>query len=454
MKKLAPPKNRPAPSLQDIFKQDTIPPPPHMLEESRVDMGNQDIPIDRYFSKEWHDMEVEKIWRKTWQFACRLDDIPNIGDHTIYNIVHDSLIVVRESADSIRAYVNACLHRGTLLRKEGGCVNKFQCPFHGFTWGLNGKLEKVPGQWDFDHIDFADYDLPQAKLDTWGGFVFINFDQNCQPLNEYLEILPEHFKEYDMENKYTAIHVGKIMPCNWKLTHEAFIEAYHVAVAHKQTTPYYGDSNTQYDTYDGVRHINRMISASGVPSPSRPNIDAETTKKTMERDLPFYQTSATLDPEQSPRALFADIARERISASTANDFSTISDSVAIDLIQYSVFPNFVPYGGLGMSVGYRFRPYGDDPEKSIMEFFFYFPKSKDGSHPPPAKVTWLNEDEPWSKATEMGSTAKIVDQDTDNLKRIQRGLRATKKQGVTLANYQESRIRHFHQTLNEYMRKP
>ena len=129
----------------------------------------------------------------------------------------------------------------------------------------------------------------------------------------------------------------------------------------------------------------------------------------------------------------------------------MSDSVAIDLIQYTVFPNFVPYGGMGLSAGYRFRPYGDDPERSIMEIYFLFPKAEDGSHPPSPPIVWLTEEEPWSTVEAMGSAAMVVDQDTDNLKRIQRGLRTTRKPGATLATYQESRIRHFHRTLDAYM---
>ncbi len=450
---LAPPADRPQPSLQDIYEQDMIAPPAHMREESRIDMGNEDIPVERYYSKEWHDLEVEKVWRKTWQVACRLEEIPNIGDHIVYEIVHDSLIVVRESKDSIRAYVNSCLHRGTQLRKSGGCVQKLQCPFHGWTWGLDGKLRKIPGDWDFRHVDKAKFNLPEAKVGLWGGFVFVNFDENCESLESYLEILPDHFREFQLEDRYMGMHVAKVMPCNWKLVFEAFAEAYHVPVAHSQTVPYYGDSNTQYDTYEDVRHVNRMISAMGVPSPSRLNMDPEKSREAVERDIPFYATGNPLAKDETLRDRIARTARKRISSSTRKDTSNLSDAVAVDLIQYTLFPNFVPYGGVGLSVGYRFRPLGDNPEKSIMEFFYYFPKNPDGSHPEPAKMTWLEEGEDWAKATEMGSTAMIVDQDTDNLRRIQRGLRATRKKGVTLANYQESRIRHFHQTLDAYINR-
>lgn len=448
------PSGRPRPSLQEIYNTDRIAPPEHMREESRIDMGDEDIPVERYFDKGYHDKEVEKIWRKTWQWACRLEDIPNVGDHVVYTIVHDSLIVVRtgEGQDDIHAYVNSCLHRGTMLRKEGGCVKQFRCPFHGFTWNLDGTLKEVPSAWDFEHIKWDEFTLPEARVSLWGGFVFINFDQNSEDLISYLEILPDHFKEFDLENRYKAIHVGKVMPCNWKLCAEAFIEAYHVPFAHPQSLPYYGDSNTQYDTWPGVRHINRMISAQGVPSPSLgKDFDLEKTRALMERDTPFYKSSIPPEIGQSPRGRFADIARAKISKSSGRDVSHVSDSVALDLIQYSVFPNLVQFGGVGLAAGYRFRPYGDDPERSIMEMFFLFPKAEDGSHPPPPEIVWLTEDEPWSTVEAMGSAAMVVDQDTDNLMRIQKGLRASRKPGATLAQYQESRIRHFHKTLDAYM---
>ena len=111
----------------------------------------------------------------------------------------------------------------------------------------------------------------------------------------------------------------------------------------------------------------------------------------------------------------------------------------------------VPWGGQALPITYRFRPYEDDPERSLMEIMFLFSKAPDGSHPAPAKMNLLREDQKWADAPELGSAAMVADQDTDNLMRIQKGLRASKKRGVTLARYQESRIRHFHETLDAYM---
>ena len=242
------------------------------------------------------------------------------------------------------------------------------------------------------------------------------------------------------------------MPCNWKLAMEAFIEAYHVPVAHTQVLAYYGDENTQYDVWPGVRHVSRMISVQGVPSPSVAHVSADVTLSHMRRDVPFYGgRPIELAEGESPRAALAQRAREKIGRASGRDMSAVSDTESLDLIEYMLFPNMVPWGGQSLPICYRFRPLGDNPEKSIMEIMFLFSKAPDRSHPEPAAIHWLAEDEPWSAAKEMGSAAMVADQDTDNLMRIQRGLRATKKAGVTLARYQESRIRHFHQTLDGYM---
>ena len=157
------------------------------------------------------------------------------------------------------------------------------------------------------------------------------------------------------------------------------------------------------------------------------------------------------EAKASARAKLASRARRRISRSSGKDMSDLSDAESLDLIEYSLFPNMVPWGGQALPICYRFRPLGDDPERCVMEIMFLFAKAPDGSHPEPAAIHWLAEDETWSSAPELGSAGMVADQDTDNLKRIQRGARASKKPGVTLARYQESRIRHFHETLDAYM---
>ncbi len=446
---------RPRPSVQEVFASDINPAPAVLLGESpAADQDDADVSIDRYFAREWHEREIEKVWRKTWQLACRLEEIPEVGDQIVYDIVHDSLIVARTGPDTVRAFINSCLHRGTMLRTEAGNAKQIRCPFHGWTWTLDGKLSVVPGQWDFPQIDKAKMCLPEAQVGLWGGFVFVNFDADAEPFDRYLEMLPAHFDGFALENRYKAAHVAKIMPCNWKLALEAFIEAYHVPSAHPQVLGYYGDTNTQYDVWPGVRHVSRMISVQGVPSPSKPATTPAQTIEEMRRDVPFFAGKPIeVGDGETARCKLAERARAKISRSSGQDMSALSDSESLDLIEYLLFPNMVPWGGQALPITYRFRPNGDDPETCIMEIMFLFSKAPDGTHPAPAQMRMLGPDENWADAPELGSAAMVADQDTDNLRRIQKGLRASRKPGVTLARYQESRIRHFHATLDAYLAK-
>ena len=444
---------RPGPSVQQVFDADPIAPPQVLRSESPPQgQSSDDVSAERYFSPEWHAREVEKVWRKTWQFACREEHIPAPGDQTVYEIADDSVLLVRTGDGRVKAYINSCLHRGTLLRTQAGQARQIRCPFHGWTWDLEGKLKIIPGQWDFPQVDKAKFCLPQVQVGQWGGFIFINLDPECEPFESYLENLPEHFAPFALEQRYVAAHVAKIMPCNWKLGMEAFTEAYHVPVAHPQVTAYYGDSNTQYDVWPGVRHVSRMLSVQGVASPSRPTTTPQQTIEEMRRDVPFFAGKPIEVGEgETARAKLAQRAREKIGRSAGTDMSNLSDSEALDLIEYLLFPNMVPWGGQALPIVYRFRPNGNDPDSHIMEIMFLFAKANDGSHPEPTKMRMLGPDQDWKDAPELGSAAMVADQDTDNLMRIQKGLKTSRKPGVTLARYQESRIRHFHETLDAYL---
>lgn len=446
-------KRRPGPSVQQVFDGDPIPPPQVLRSESPPQgQSTADVSAERYFSPEWHAREVEKVWRKTWQFAAREEHIPAPGDQIVYEIVDDSVLLVRTVDGSVKGYINSCLHRGTLLRTEAGQARQIRCPFHGWTWDLEGKLKVIPGQWDFPQVDKAKFCLPEVKVGQWGGFIFINLDPECEPFESYLENLPEHFAPFALDQRYVAAHVAKIMPCNWKLGMEAFTEAYHVPVAHPQVTAYYGDSNTQYDVWPGVRHVSRMLSVQGVASPSRPTTTPQQTIEEMRRDVPFFAGKPIEVGEgETARSQLAQRAREKIGRSAGADMSQLSDAEALDLIEYLLFPNMVPWGGQALPIVYRFRPNGNDPDSHIMEIMFLFAKAADGSHPPPAAMRMLGPDQDWKDAPELGSAAMVADQDTDNLMRIQKGLKTSRKPGVTFARYQESRIRHFHETLDAYL---
>ena len=159
-------------SYQALLDADTHPVPDVLRLESPRYLGNADIPIERYISHEWHRKEVERLWKRVWQFACREEHIPTVGDFIVYDIADLSFVVVR-TAEGIKAYPNACLHRGRRLKDHDGHCAELRCPFHSFTWSLEGQLVHVPAKWDFPHVDERadEFQLPECKVGTWAGFV-------------------------------------------------------------------------------------------------------------------------------------------------------------------------------------------------------------------------------------------------------------------------------------------
>jgi phenylpropionate dioxygenase-like ring-hydroxylating dioxygenase large terminal subunit len=258
------------PTVQSLLAEDTREVPAPLLEESYEYLGSDDIDASRYHSPEFHELEKKHVWNRVWQLACREEDIPEPGDFHVYDVADLSLIVVRSASGGIKAFHNACLHRGTRLCDDSGRANHLRCPFHGFTWSLEGELTDVPCRWDFPHVKDDEFALPQAQVGVWAGFVFVNPDPDAPPLEKYLGDLDKHFAPFNLAARFKAVHVAKVIDCNWKVGMEAFLESYHVIATHPQLLEYLGDSNTQYDVYpraDGLPGFNRMITPQATSSP-------------------------------------------------------------------------------------------------------------------------------------------------------------------------------------------
>ncbi|GAA5146441.1 aromatic ring-hydroxylating dioxygenase subunit alpha [Pseudonocardia eucalypti] len=420
--------------------------------EVPADFGTKDLPRERYLSADYHRLEVERMWSKVWQMACREEDIPNVGDALNYEIVDESIIVVRTGPDQFKGYVNSCLHRGTQLIRGKSSQNSFVCPFHGWSWNLDGSMKNLPCAWDFPQLDKAKLNLPEVKVDTWDGWVFINLHPESSSLDEYLgEILPAHFREMPLKTRFKAAHVQARVPANWKATMEAFIESYHVFITHPQIVNFTGDHNTQYDVFD--RHSNRMITLIAVPSPSLG--DSVDEQEVVDSFAEFLQTEAPDIPEgKTARDVAGEIHKETFQQIYGVDMSKMSNTELIDAIEYALFPNFIPWAGDGFPIVYRFRPDGDNHMSCIVDVML-MGMCPEGIDPPTAEIHWLDpapgSDSPdWTQAPELGALGPILNQDMGNLSRVQRGLRASKKD-VTFSAYQESRIRHFAHILDRYL---
>jgi phenylpropionate dioxygenase-like ring-hydroxylating dioxygenase large terminal subunit len=435
-------------SFQDLLDQDTHPVPPVLRLQSPRYFGSQDIPIERYTSRAWHRREVDRLWRRVWQFACREEHIPTPGDYIVYEIAELSFLVVRQADGSIKAFPNACLHRGRQLKEYDGHCSELRCAFHGFAWDLSGNLQDIPAAWDFPHVDQRpdDFHLPECSVGTWAGFVFINPDPDAAPLEDHLGELMEQFEVWDLGNRYVEAHVSRVIRANWKIAQEAFCEAYHVNATHPQILTYLGDVNSQVDVWD---HCSRVITAGGTPSPL---LDADVSEEEMLRSMLDVRvdqdTPFPLQDGQTARAVLAELARKRWRPIVGDHVDQMSDAEMMDSIDYTVFPNFHPWGAYNRIV-YRFRPNGDDHRSAIMECFFLSPFS--GERPPPAAERKLGPDDPWTDAPELGMLAKVFEQDVFNMAKVQRGLETTYKPGATFSNYQESKIRWLHTKFDEWL---
>lgn len=442
--------DRPRPSVQEIYDNDSVAPPPVLRNESMIDLGTSDIPSERYLSEEWHRLEVERVWKRVWQVACREESIPKVGDYVVYDIADVSLIVIRSAPDEIRAFRNSCLHRGTTLAEgEGHCDTNIRCPFHGFSWSFAGELSFVPSEWDFTHIDKSSFRLPEARVGTWGGWVFINLDPDSMSLEDYLGGFPDAFP-WRQQELYVQAHVAKEHRCNWKVAMEAFLEALHAFWTHPQAAAMLGDLNSQYDVFPNEPRWNRIISPSYVPSPM---IGEVTQQDIMDAALAITlgdEAEFPVPEGKTARQVLAEVSRSQVQLVRGPD-EPVSDTEAVDSIQYFVFPNFVPWGGWA-GINYRFRPVGDSPHRSVMEVILLAPYPPGTERPAPAELKQLGPDESWTEAPELGLFGAIFDQDSANVDRVQRGLAASTKPGVTLSSYQESRIRHFHHELERWVR--
>jgi len=437
----------PGPSPQDVLDRDGDAAPSALRSQRYEYLGSDDIPLERYTSQAFYELEMERMWTRTWQWACREEHIPNAGDYYVYDVGDYSVMIVRGTDDHVRAFVNSCPHRGMQFFQAGdsGSNRQFlRCPFHGMSWHLDGSLREIPCRWDFPHIQDDNFGLTELPCDIWSGFVFINLDQNAPELETYLEVLPDHFAQWGLADRYITLHTEKILPGNWKMCMEGFLEAFHVLATHPEGLRSSGWANTQYDLFSP--HVTRFLQnlSSGNPHFEKSFSEAELFQF-------LGHDASELPPGTSARQAHADILRENLGKQMDVDLSGVSNSIMLDSIEYHVFPNACFFPGVVIPLIYRFRPLGVD--KCIHDIMMLCPKPEHGAAPAPARKESLQIDEPYVslESFKTNRLSAVLDQDTDNFKRQWAGMKASMKGAQTLGNYQEARIRHFHKTLDHYL---
>ena len=200
------------------------------------------MPAFTYTSPEFYQREVERIWRKTWNFIGSADQIRNNGDYFTLNFAGVPTIVLRDHDGKIRAFANTCRHRGSELLEGKGNCKLIVCPYHSWTYDLNGNLRGTPEMDKTQNFNKTDYGLTPISIDTWGNFLFINFDKNPEPLKKHLGDLPEKLAPYRLENMALVRRKAFEMDCNWKLFVENAKESYHIGTVHRATINQYASA--------------------------------------------------------------------------------------------------------------------------------------------------------------------------------------------------------------------
>ncbi len=424
------------------------------------------IPKEAYLSRDFATLERTKIWSKVWQVVGREEELTKVGDYITYNVGDESIIIVRSAKDKIKAYYNVCLHRGRRLTNGCGNTKKFFCRYHGWQWNLDGTNDEVVDREDWGSIlNDGNLRLGEVKVDSWGGWVFINMDPKSKPLLDWLAPLPEVFRKHDLENFRYAWYRSVSLPCNWKVALEAFIEGYHATTTHRQTLTYSGDDRFLCESF-GPHSLFRFRSPDrlpGHPSP-RLNIAAPTDmREALVGNL--EQLNTELDSLVTKRAVkAARMMKEKLpeSATIMEAMMTyieihrelaIADDIAwpdldfddLNMIgaAWHIFPNLSMLATHDGILMYRTRPEGDDPDKCILDIWSV-ESFAPGTHPevkPEYYERW--QDGPWPR---------IFTQDFINLPDVQKGMKSDYFKGGRPNPIAEATLTNFHKHLYEMLK--
>jgi choline monooxygenase len=190
-----------------------------------------------YVDNEWYEREVEMLFKKNWICVGRVEQVPKAGDYYSIEIVGQPLIVIRDENQQVKVLSALCRHRGAIITEGAGHCRALVCPYHSWTYSPSGKLLNTPGNpppmAGVAGFNMADNNLISFRTELWGGFIFINFDENAEPLLSWLGDLPEFLSSYQLENMQWTNRDMYEVDCNWKIWLENAFENYHVPSIHR-----------------------------------------------------------------------------------------------------------------------------------------------------------------------------------------------------------------------------
>lgn len=205
--------------------------PLSLWEDRGVERGGN-LPADWYRSAECLRLELDLVFRHTWQNVGRVEQVANPGDYFVTSIAGEEIVVVRGKDGLLRALSNVCRHRAGPVAV--GCGNRkgFQCSYHGWTYSLDGRLNRAPFMEESQGFDRAEFRLPEFRVETWGPLVFVSLDPDVPPIADYLGGITKRAPNYKLDELVYAGGRRWEIPCNWKTYVDNYMEGYHIPFVH------------------------------------------------------------------------------------------------------------------------------------------------------------------------------------------------------------------------------
>jgi phenylpropionate dioxygenase-like ring-hydroxylating dioxygenase large terminal subunit len=422
---------------------------------------------EAYISVDYAREEQDKLWRKVWLQAGRVEDIPDVGDFITYDILTDSVIIVRSGEDEISAYHNVCPHRGRRLvdippgqRNARGTRKNFICGYHGWTYGLDGENTYIPHQDDWQgSLCAGRADLGKVKVDSWGGWLWINLDPASGPLADYLDPAAGLLEPYQLQNMRPRWRKWVVFECNWKVAMEAFCETYHVDTTHPEFTAF-GQfrgwarnqklhSNIGYDAPKGQEEDSgklrlgigdARISTAEMQNFTWENANTNTTRTLVDVANRLKDELPEGTPTAEVSAYWIKTAREEDAARGVIWPSVDPQHTAKAGTAWQIFPNFQIGHAVNNMLCYQARPYElGDPDRCIFEAAVYelYPEGE-----APA-AEW--------EYTEPGDWPPVLQQDFNNMAAVQQGLKNVGFRGAQPNPYMERSVASLHYNLSRFM---
>jgi phenylpropionate dioxygenase-like ring-hydroxylating dioxygenase large terminal subunit len=437
------------------------------------------ISVGRYIDASFLRLEFEKLWTRSWQAAARLDEIPEAGDFTVYNIGDQSVLLVRADESTVKAYHNVCPHRGTALGEGCGKFENSQilCPFHGWRWNLHGENQFVLERQEFrgGQLQNSDVALKQVKVEVWAGFVFINFDRNAQPFEEFIAPVRDIVEGLAIKDMHHYWWKSIPVPANWKVAQEAFFEAFHVPMTHPQLEKGgaavvrglrdEAEFTHRYVAYETYAHGHgRFYGGKKTPMAGHVNkqqqqgdpledmaarltllvdgMDAMVLKEDVEvlrslRGKPIPEGSSL--GGEYVKALYAAAAAQQRPMP-----KPVPEILGMWGGEVFIFPNLMILPQAGNAMIYRVLPDRHDPDRCTFEIYSTrtYPAAAQRERAAVESVTDLHDPE---------QLLLIPRQDLGNIPRIQKGLHSRAMRQTWLAVEQEKLILNMHQELDRYL---